>query len=301
MTSKNRLFRGSLVALITPMFENGDIDFDSLRQLIDWHIESGTSGLVIMGTTGESATILEEEHFLIVEAAISYADKRIPIIAGCSSPSTKKATKLASSLSALKPDAFLCVTPYYVKALQEGLYRHFSEVSEACDAPMLLYNVPSRTACDLQNDTVIKLSNNNNIVGIKDAVGDLKRSKELIDEIGDRFCMLSGDDPTAYEFMRLGGVGIITVTGNVAPKAMSQWCNGVLDGEFEQSKKVFNDLMPLHDAMFVESNPMPAKWALNRLGKIEQGIRLPLTMPSKGAKQIIEQTMQQCGIEIILE
>ena len=296
MTSHNRLFQGSLVALITPMKENGQIDYTRLCQLIDWHIESGTSGLVIMGTTGESAAVLEQEHVKIVETAISHTNQRIPIIAGCGSSSTQKAVALVRSLNRLKPDAFLCVTPYYVKALQEGLYRHFSEVARVCESPLLLYNVPSRTACDLHNETVIKLAKNNNIVGIKDAVGDIARAKELMDAVGADFCLLSGDDPTAHEYMLLGGVGVITVTGNVVPKRMSQWCNLVLEGEYEQSRAIFESIMPLHDAMFVESNPMPAKWALNRMGKIDVGIRLPLTTPSVDAQQLIEKAMQQCGI-----
>lgn len=296
MTSNQRLFQGSLVALVTPMKDDGQIDYPGLCRLIDWHIECGTSGLVIMGTTGESATITEQEHFKIVETAIAHCDKRIPIIAGCSSPATQKAVMLAKSLNVLKPDAFLCVTPYYVKALQEGLYRHFSEVAEACQSPILLYNVPSRTACDLNNETVIKLASNSNIVGIKDAVGDIVRSKELIDTLGSHFCLLSGDDPTAYEFMALGGVGVITVTGNVAPEKMSRWCSLLLDGETVESKAIFDSLKPLHDAMFIESNPMPAKWALNRLAKIESGIRLPLTQPSTQAQQSIEKAMLECGI-----
>lgn len=296
MASNNRLFRGSIVALITPMKENGQIDHHCLRQLIDWHVESGTNGLVIMGTTGESASILEQEHVEVVETAIVHANGRLPIIAGCGSPSTQKAVMLANSLNDLKPDAFLCVTPYYVKALQEGLYRHFSEVARVCNSPLLLYNVPSRTACDLKNETVIKLAKNNNIVGIKDAVGDLLRSKELIDSIGTDFCLLSGDDPTAYEYMKLGGAGVITVTGNVVPKRMSQWCNMMLDGEYDESKAIFDSLEPIHHAMFFESNPMPAKWVLNRMGKVETGIRLPLTMPSIEAKKLIEKNMQQCNV-----
>ena len=296
MTSNQRLFKGSIVALVTPMKDDGQIDFAGLRHLIDWHIECGTSGLVIMGTTGESATVTELEHFKVVQTAIAQSDRRIPIIAGCSSAATYKAVALADSLNVLNPDAFLCVTPYYVKAPQEGMYRHFSAVAEACQSPVLLYNVPSRTACDLSNETVIRLANNSNIVGIKDAVGDIARSKELIDCLGDDFCLLSGDDPTAYEYMKQGGVGVITVTGNVAPEKMSQWCNLLLEGELVESKAISESLIPLHDAMFVESNPMPVKWALNRLDKIESGIRLPLTQPSTKAQQSIERAMLECGI-----
>ncbi len=296
MTSNQRLFQGSIVALVTPMKDDGQIDFAGLCQLIDWHIECGTSGLVIMGTTGESATVTEHEHFKTVEAAIAHSDRRIPIIAGCSSVATHKAVELADSLNVLNPDAFLCVTPYYVKALQEGLYRHFSQVADACHSPLLLYNVPSRTGCDLNNNTVIRLANNTNIVGIKDAVGDIARSRELIDSLGDDFCLLSGDDPTAYEYIKQGGVGVITVTGNLAPEKMSQWCNLLLAGEMVESKAISESLIPLHDALSVESNPMPAKWALNRLAKIESGIRLPLTQPSTKAQQSIERAMLECGI-----
>lgn len=296
MTTNHRLFQGSIVALVTPMKDDGQIDYPGLCRLIDWHIECGSSGLVIMGTTGESATVTEQEHFKIVETAIAHSDKRIPIIAGCSSPATQKAVALAKSLNALKPDAFLCVTPYYVKALQDGLYRHFSDVAEACQSPVLLYNVPSRTACDLNNETVIKLANNSNIVGIKDAVGDISRSKELIDSLGNKFCLLSGDDPTAYEFMKSGGAGVITVTGNVAPEKMSRWCNLLLDGKMAESKAISDNLTTLHEAMFIESNPMPAKWALRKLAKIEAGIRLPLTQPSVEAQHAIEKAMLDCGI-----
>jgi len=293
MTSNNRLFNGSIVALVTPMKDDGQIDYVGLCQLIDWHLECGTDGLVIMGTTGESALVTQKEHLKVVKVAIQHANNKIPIIAGCSSPSTHATIELAKALNELKPDSLLCVTPYYIKPMQEGLYQYFSQVAEVSTSPIILYNVPDRTACDLENETVIKLANNNNIVGIKDAVADIPRARQLMDAIGNDFCYLSGNDHSAYEYMLNGGVGVITVTGNIVPKEMSQWCKLMLDREFVKAKTLFESLVPLHNAMFIESNPIPVKWALNKMAKIKSGIRLPLTQPSVDARQSIENALLQ--------
>jgi len=293
---KGKLFKGSIVALVTPMKNDGQIDYDGLRQLIDWHIESGTDALVIMGTTGESASVTKQEHLAIVKSAIEHTNKRIPIIAGCSSPSTQNTLELAEALNELRPDALLCVTPYYIKPMQEGLYQHFSLIAEVSNAPIILYNVPARTACDLENETLIRLASNSNIIGIKDAVADIPRAKQLMGALGSDFCFLSGDDHSAYEYMLAGGTGVISVTGNIAPKQMSRWCQLLLDKELVESKALFESLIPLHDAMFIESNPIPVKWVLNKMAKIDLGIRLPLTQPSVDAQQRIESIMQKCGI-----
>lgn len=288
MTVRRPLFAGSIVALVTPMKENGKVDYTSLKRLIDWHIVKGTTGIVLIGTTGESTSVSMQEHLKIVESALEFSDKRLPVIVGCSSPSTRKAIKLVLSLNELEPDGFLCVTPYYVKASQEGLYRHFMGVADACKRPLILYNVPNRSACDLKNETVIRLARQSNIAGLKDASGDISRPLELVNELGKDFCLLSGDDFTAFEFIKRGGSGVISVTANVAPNKMSQWCDLLLAGKFEKSQTIFDSLKPLHEAMFVESNPIPVKWALFKKGLIESGIRLPLIMPSIQAQKKIE-------------
>ena len=296
MTPNKRLFKGSIVALVTPMKSDGQIDYAGLHQLIDWHIDSGTDGLVIMGTTGESASVTRQEHLDIVKSAIEHTNKRVPVIAGCSATSTQSTSELATELNKLNPDAVLCVTPYYIKPMQEGLYQHFSQVADVSDSPVILYNVPARTACDLENETVVKLSNHSNIIGIKDAVADIPRAKQLIDSIEGGFCFFSGDDLSAYDYMLNGGDGVISVTANIVPKQMSKWCRLLLDKNVDDAKRLFDTLIPLHDAMFVESNPIPVKWVLNKMAKIDKGIRLPLTQPSIEAQQRINDTMRQCGI-----
>ncbi|TQV82956.1 4-hydroxy-tetrahydrodipicolinate synthase [Aliikangiella coralliicola] len=290
-------FKGSIVALVTPMLADGQVDYQALDNLIEWHIQSGTRGLVIMGTTGESSLVSVDEHISVAEAALSIVDRRVPVVIGCGSASTANAISLVKKVNGLKPDGFLCVTPYYVKPGQQGMIAHFSKVADASDAPLLLYNVPGRTSCDLDNQSIIKLAEHTNIVGVKDATGDLGRAKSLINEL-ENFLFLSGDDETAFEYMALGGHGVISVTANLAPERMSQWCQLMLDAkpDQDQARSIFNGLMPLHQNLFVEANPIPVKWALAELNKIQAGIRLPLTQPEKSTQEKIALAMRQSQI-----
>jgi 4-hydroxy-tetrahydrodipicolinate synthase len=294
--------RGSLVALVTPMSEQGEIDYQALKELIDWHIAEGTHGLVIMGTTGESSLVSQDELVEVVKVAIDHTANRIPIIAGCGSASTAAVVELVKRLNRLKPDAFLCVTPYYVKPSQQGLIAHYQAIADVCQAPLILYNVPGRTACDLNNASVLSLSQHPNIIGIKDAVGDVERAQALFTLINqqassDDFLFFSGDDETAFDYVKQGGHGVISVTANIAPKAMSQWCELLLDQTITKENKelaasIFEKLMPLHQNLFVEANPIPVKWALMQINKIPQGIRLPLTLPSQASQTIINNAVK---------
>ncbi|TQV76976.1 4-hydroxy-tetrahydrodipicolinate synthase [Aliikangiella marina] len=292
------MFRGSLVALVTPMKSDLSIDYDALSALVDWHIESGTHGLVVMGTTGESSLVSVDEHVAVVKAVIEQVDKRIPVIAGCGSASTSKAVELVNQLNQLQPDGFLCVTPYYLKPTQNGLYAHFSAVADACEAPLILYNVPGRTCCDLADETVARLSSHPKIVAIKDATGDLERAKNLIEKVPG-FIYLSGDDATALDFMALGGHGVISVTGNIVPKEFSQFCDLMAKKQPEstqKAKELFNRINSLNSALFVESNPIPVKWALAKVGRMEPYLRLPLTQPEPASQQVIQAAMQQSAV-----
>lgn len=302
MSFNHKLFAGSIAALVTPMGQDGEIDFNCLRELVDWHISSGTHGLVIMGTTGESSLVTHEEHFAVVKAVIDCADKRIPIIAGCGSAATNGSIKLVKALNCLKPDAFLCVTPYYVKPSQQGLIAHFEAVANHCESPLLLYNVPGRTGCDLDNDSVITLARHQNIIGIKDAVGDIERFKALLSRLGDSFIYLSGDDETALDFVNSGGDGVISVTANVVPRQMSHWCTMALEANHcAEARSSFDKLMPLHKNLFIEGNPIPVKWVLSQLSKIPTGIRLPLTEPSEQSRKIITEVMDKMSRQQSLE
>ena len=293
------MFKGSIVALVTPMRENASIDEVALRDLVDWHVSSGTHGLVIMGTTGESSLVSEDEHIEAVKIAIEQAKGRLKIIAGCGSASTAKAVELVERLNLLKPDGFLCVTPYYVKPTQKGLIQHFRVVADACKAPLILYNVPGRTCCDLQNDTIVTLSNHNNIVGVKDATGEIDRLTELMAALGDGFCYLSGDDETAFEFMLQGGHGVITVTGNVAPTEVSRWCELLLlrsPQTIQEAEVIFERLACLNQVLFIEANPIPVKWALAQMNKLVESIRLPLTSPEEASKIEIKKALKKSAI-----
>ncbi|MDH5433754.1 MAG: 4-hydroxy-tetrahydrodipicolinate synthase [Gammaproteobacteria bacterium] len=282
------MFRGSLVALVTPMTQSGEIDYQALTSLIDWHIESGTHGLVVMGTTGESSLVSQDELVATVAATVEYVSGKIPVIAGCGSASTQHVLDLLGELNNVDVDGYLCVTPYYVKPSQEGLITHYQQVAEAADKPVLLYNVPGRTACDLSNESVVVLSQHPNIVGIKDATGDIDRVKELKKSLPEDFVLLSGDDATALDFMKAGGHGVISVTANIAPKAMSLWCEMMLKkADKRQAEEIFEQLMPLHEKLFIEGNPIPIKWAMHYISKIEDGIRLPLSQPSESSKGIL--------------
>lgn len=271
------MITGSLVALITPMLESGEIAWEALENLLAWHIEAGTDGIVAVGTTGESATLGFDEHKKVVSQCVTWARGRIPIIAGTGANNTLEALELTESALASKADACLLVTPYYNKPTQAGLFAHFKKIADSVAIPQLLYNVPGRTGCDLADETALKLAEVSNIVGIKDATGDLNRAKALIDGAPADFAVYSGDDPTAVELMLYGGHGNISVTANVAPTAMAELCKLAINKEADAARALNTKLDPLHSALFVESNPIPAKWALHEMGRAPAGIRLPLT------------------------
>lgn len=271
------MISGSLVALVTPMLPNGELDWQRLHDLIEFHIEKGTDGIVAVGTTGESATVTIEEHCRILKRVVDQVNGRIPVIAGSGGNATQEAVHLTAEAKAIGADACLLVTPYYNKPTQEGLYRHFATIAEAVAIPQILYNVPGRTAVDMLNGTVDRLAGFENIVAIKDATGDLARGKELIELCSDRIDILSGDDATAAELILMGGKGDISVTANVAPARMHELCALAMAGKAEEARALNEKLMPLHTKLFVESNPIPVKFALQEMGLIDSGIRLPLT------------------------
>ena len=273
--------QGSFVALVTPMSTNGSLDFNALEGLIEWHIESGTDGIVSVGTTGESATVSVPEHLEIIEKTIEFVDRRVPVIAGTGGNSTQEAVELTQKASELGADYVLIVTPYYNKPNQEGLYQHFIKIADSVDIPQILYNVPSRTACDLRPETVMRLANHQNIIGIKEALDSSERLSELIgisQSIADQknFSVFSGDDPSFNSFMANGGDGVISVAANVVPKHISQICSLNLSDQFNDAEELNSLLKNLYELLFVESNPIPVKWMLNKMGRIQPGIRLPL-------------------------
>ena len=273
--------QGSFVALVTPMSPNGSLDFDALRGLVEWHIKSGTNGIVSVGTTGESATVSVKEHLKTIEKTIEFVDGRLPVIAGTGGNSTQEAVELTQKASELGADCALIVTPYYNKPNQEGLFQHYIKIADTVEIPQILYNVPSRTACDLRPETVMRLANHDNIVGIKEALDDRERLCELIrisQSIADQknFSVFSGDDPSFNSFMANGGDGVISVAANVVPKHISQICSLNLSNQLDDAKKLNSTLENLYELLFIESNPMPVKWMLNKMGRIQPGIRLPL-------------------------
>ncbi len=290
------MFHGSMVALVTPMQEDGTVDEKCLAQLVEFHVENGTDALVVVGTTGEASTLDEDEHCKVIRQVVAMVKGRLPVIAGTGANSTREAIDLTRCAMQAGADACLLVTPYYIKPTQEGLYRHFKAVAEAVPVPQILYNVPGRTACDMSNDTVERLAGIANIVGIKDATGDMVRGKDLIERCGDRIDIYSGDDATTLELIRLGGKGGISVTANVAPRAMQEMCATALRGDFEQAEAINKKLIPLHKNLFVEANPIPVKWALHEMGLIPAGIRLPLTVLSEQYHETVRQAMKQAGV-----
>ncbi|VAW53176.1 4-hydroxy-tetrahydrodipicolinate synthase [hydrothermal vent metagenome] len=290
------MFRGSMVALVTPMHSDGSVDFDSLNQLVEFHIENGTRAIVSMGTTGESATLDEKEHCEVIRRIVEMANERIPIIAGTGANSTTEAINLTRCAMQAGADACLLVTPYYNKPTQEGLYLHHKLIADTVPVPQILYNVPGRTACDMLPDTVARLAKISNIIGIKEATGDLTRLTQIRDLCGDNFDVFSGDDDTGTEFMLQGGNGVISVTNNVAPKAMSDMCEAALAGERERAQELNKPLTGLHNDLFVEANPIPVKWALAEMGKIPAGIRLPLTPLSEKYHETLREAMRQAGV-----
>jgi len=271
------MFTGSMVAIATPMHADGSVDYKSYDRLIDFHLQNNTDALVPVGTTGESATLDHDEHCKVVRFVVEKIANRIPVIAGTGANSTLEAVTLTQFAHKAGADACLLVTPYYNKPTQEGLYQHYKKVAESVPIPLIPYNVPSRTACDMLPETIERFLTINNIVAVKEAIGDLSRIKKLVDICGDKINILSGDDITSMESLLLGGKGVITVTGNIAPKLMHLMCKAAIDGDRSLANSYNEKLLGLHENLFLESNPIPAKWALCKMGLIEKGIRLPLT------------------------
>ncbi|WP_306534067.1 4-hydroxy-tetrahydrodipicolinate synthase [Geobacter sp.] len=289
------MFKGSIVAIVTP-FTNGAVDFEKLRELVEFQIANGTDAIVPCGTTGEASTLDYDEHMDVVKTVINQVNKRVPVIAGTGSNSTQEAIELSQKAKEAGADGVLLVTPYYNKPTQEGMYQHFRHIAEAVAIPQILYNVPGRTSCDMLPETVERLSKVPNIIGIKEATGDLQRAKEVIERVGKDFLVYSGDDATAVELMLLGGKGNISVTANVAPRAMSDLCAAAMRGDAAAARAINDRLMPLHKALFIESNPIPVKWALHEMGLIPEGIRLPLTWLSPRCHEPLRQAMRQTGV-----
>ncbi len=294
----NTMLTGSLVALVTPMTAAGELDLDALRRLIDWHVAEGSDALVIVGTTGESPTVSFEEHCLLIRTAVEHAAGRIAIVAGTGANSTAEAIELTRCAKAAGAVAGLSVAPYYNKPTQEGLYRHFRAIAEAVDLPMILYNVPGRTASDIANDTVLRLAQVPGVIGIKDATGNLERGADLIRRAPAGFTIYSGDDATALALMLLGGHGVISVTANVAPGLMHAMCQAALAGDLARAREIHYRLLPLHQKLFVEANPIPVKWALARMGRIGPGIRLPLTSLSEAQQPVVLNALAEAGIQL---
>ena len=292
------MLTGSLVALVTPMTATGELDLDALRRLIDWHVAEGSDALVIVGTTGESPTVSFEEHCLLIRTAVEHAAGRIAIVAGTGANSTAEAIELTRCAKAAGAVAGLSVAPYYNKPTQEGLYRHFRAIAEAVDLPMILYNVPGRTASDIANDTVLRLAQVPGVIGIKDATGNLERGADLIRRAPAGFTIYSGDDATALALMLLGGHGVISVTANVAPGLMHAMCQAALAGDLARAREIHYRLLPLHQKLFVEANPIPVKWALARMGRIGPGIRLPLTSLSEAQQPVVLNALAEAGIQL---
>lgn len=291
------MLTGSLVAIVTPMHSDGTLDIPALRALIDWHAEQGTDGIVIVGTTGESPTVDFEEHCELIRVTVQQSAGRMPVIAGTGANCTREAIELTAQAKELGADACLLVTPYYNRPTQEGLYQHFKAVAEAVDIPQILYNVPGRTGCDLANDTTLRLAAVPNIIGIKDATGSIERNTDLIRRAPADFAIYTGDDASALACMLLGGHGVITVTGNVAPKLMHEMCQAAFAGELSRARAINQSLFLLHQKLFVEANPIPVKWVLQEMGRIAGGIRLPLTPLSAQHHDTLRAAMQAAGIE----
>ena len=290
------MIQGSIVALVTPMTEDGAVDEVSLKKLIEFHIEQGTDALVAVGTTGESATLDEDEHCQVIKLTVDTVAGRIPVIAGTGANCTREAIQLTQRAKQAGADACLLVTPYYNKPTQEGLYLHYKAIAEAVDIPQILYNVPGRTACDMLPETVGRLAKINNIVGVKEATGKLERVKQIRNLVGDDFAIYTGDDATSREFCLLGGNGSITVSGNVAPKLVHQMLMAAINGNAELAAEIDVKLTGLHNDLFIQSNPIPVKWAVAEMGLMGKGIRLPLTWLSPECEATVRQAMQQAGV-----
>lgn len=290
------MLQGSLVAIVTPMHDDGALDIDTLRALIDFHVKEGTDGIVIVGTTGESPTVNFDEHCLLIKTAVDHCAGRIPVIAGTGANATSEAIELTQQAKLLGADACLLVTPYYNKPPQEGLYRHYRAVAEAVDIPQILYNVPGRTACDISNDTVLRLAQIPNIVGIKDATGNMERGGDLIARAPADFAVYSGDDASGMSLMLMGGRGVISVTANAAPRLMHELCVAAMAGDAIKARQINTRLLALHQKLFVEANPIPVKWVLQQMGLIQSGIRLPLVGLSPAFHDTLRAAMKSAGL-----
>ncbi|WP_296180616.1 4-hydroxy-tetrahydrodipicolinate synthase [Pseudomonas sp. UBA1879] len=290
------MIAGSMVALVTPMDAQGRLDWDSLSKLVDFHLKEGTNAIVAVGTTGESATLDVNEHIEVIRHVVKQVAGRIPVIAGTGANSTREAVELTQNAKDAGADACLLVTPYYNKPTQEGLYQHFKHIAEAVDIPQILYNVPGRTSCDMKAETVIRLSKVKNIIAIKEATGDLQRAKDILAGVESDFLVYSGDDATAVELILLGGKGNISVTANVAPRDMADLCKAAIAGDATTARAIHEKLMPLNKTLFIESNPIPVKWALHEMGLMPDGIRLPLTWLSESCHEPVRQALRQSGV-----
>lgn len=290
------MIQGSMVALVTPMNADNSLDWAALHKLVDWHLEQGTHAIVAVGTTGESATLNVDEHLAVIKKVVDQVNGRIPVIAGTGANSTSEAVELTQAAKDVGADACLLVTPYYNKPTQEGLVLHHTHIARAVAIPQILYNVPGRTGVDMKPETALRLASVPNIIGIKEATGDLDRAKTLIDQAPNDFAIISGDDATAVDLILLGGKGDISVTANVVPAAIARMCELALAGKAEEARAINERLLTLHTAMFVESNPIPVKWAVEQLGLIQSGIRLPLTRLSEQYHQQVKAAMQVAGV-----
>ena len=297
MTSPSAPLTGSIVALVTPMHDDGSVDYPALRKLIDWHIAEGTDCIGVVGTTGESPTVNVEEHCEIIRVAVEQAAGRVPVMAGCGANSTAEAIELARFAKKVGADSQLQVVPYYNKPTQEGQYRHFKAIAEAVgDLPMVLYNVPGRSVADMQHETVLRLTQVPGIVGIKEATGNIERAQWLIRDVPKGFAVYSGDDPTAVALMLCGGQGNISVTANVAPRLMHELCVAALAGDTRRAMEIQFRLMPVHKQLFVEANPIPVKWAVQRMGLCGGALRLPMTPLSQGNEAVVEAALRAAGL-----
>ena len=297
MTTEFRPLRGSIPALITPMLTDGKVDYPTLRKLIDWHVAEGTDAIVVVGTSGESPTVTVDEHCEIIRVSVEQAAKRIPIIAGCGANSTAEAINLAKFAEKVGADAQLQVVPYYNKPTQEGLYLHFKAIAEAVPSlPVILYNVPGRTVADLQHDMVLRLAEVPGIIGIKEATSNIERAQWLIRDVPKEFAVFSGDDATAVALMLCGGSGNISVTANVAPRLMHELCMAATRGDVKQAMRIQFQLMPVHKNLFVEANPIPVKWAMQRMGLCGPTLRLPMTELSASQQPVVEAALKASGL-----
>ncbi len=290
------MISGSIVAMVTPMTSDGSLDWEALDELVEWHIEMGTRGIVPVGTTGESSTVTVAEHCAIIERVVDLVNHRLPVIAGTGANATDEAIELTKAAAGAGADACLLVTPYYNKPTQEGLYQHYKKIAESVSVPQILYNVPGRTACDMLPETVARLACIENIVGIKEATGDLQRAIEILELCGTDVVVYSGDDATAVDLMLNGAQGTISVTANVVPGQMATVCEAAIEGDAERANGLNRKLMALHERLFVESNPIPVKWALAKMGKIKTGLRLPLTELSARYHDTVTDALKQAGV-----